>query len=271
MALFAGAVLVSAFTILQQVDPFDEGLVLQAARRVAQGQLPYGDFQWAYGPAQPYLLAALFKLFGTSLLQWRILRSLCDAAVATLVFALARREVGTRWAILAWLAVAGEMAEPRSANPFPYALACVLGAALVAARGRAVVAGVLIAAAAAFRLDFALYGAAAIAVCLAFLPAPGRVRSVARFAGVAAGLTLLAYMPFLVQIGPSRLYHAVFGTSLNQGSYWTLPFPLHYHGSLSGLKGFKHAIDFYVPALLVVGLALAGKYSLELVWYGQKK
>ena len=43
-ALFAGAALISGFSMLRQVDPFDEGLVLQAARRVSQGQTPYRDF-----------------------------------------------------------------------------------------------------------------------------------------------------------------------------------------------------------------------------------
>ena len=51
--LFAGGALISAFTILQGIDPFDEGIVLQAARRVSEGQTPYADFTWAYGPAHP--------------------------------------------------------------------------------------------------------------------------------------------------------------------------------------------------------------------------
>ena len=67
--LFVGGVAISGFTLLRGVDPFDEGLALQAARRVAQGQVPYRDFLWAYGPAQIYLLGGLFKLVGTSLLQ----------------------------------------------------------------------------------------------------------------------------------------------------------------------------------------------------------
>ena len=56
--------------------------MLQAARRIAHGQVPYRDFLWAYGPAQIYLLAGFSKVFGTSLLQWRILRALADAGVA---------------------------------------------------------------------------------------------------------------------------------------------------------------------------------------------
>src|SRR5439155_1593301 len=79
------------FTIRRGVEPFDQGLTLQAARRVAEGQVPYRDFLWPYGPALPYLLAGSFKAFGTSLMWWRILRSLVDAGVALVVYVLIRR------------------------------------------------------------------------------------------------------------------------------------------------------------------------------------
>src|SRR3979409_1035594 len=104
--LFAAGLLISGFTILRRLEPFDEGLTLQAARRVAGGQLPYSDFLWAYGPAHPYLLAGLFKLLGPSLLWWRIIRVLVDAAVAVAVFAIVRREAPSRFAFAAWLTAA---------------------------------------------------------------------------------------------------------------------------------------------------------------------
>lgn len=106
LALFAGAALISGFTILRGGAPFDEGLVLQAARRVTEGQLPYRDFLWAYGPAQPYVLGAWFDALGPSLLAWRIPRVLLDAGVATTVYALVRREVSLPLALAAWLAAA---------------------------------------------------------------------------------------------------------------------------------------------------------------------
>src|SRR5919108_6124971 len=62
--LFFGAALIAAFTLLRGVDPFDEGLMLSAARRVGDGQLPYRDFLWSYGPGQPYLLAGVAEVFG---------------------------------------------------------------------------------------------------------------------------------------------------------------------------------------------------------------
>ena len=72
-ALFLGAALISGFTMLRGIDQFDEGLMLQAARRVGDGQLPYRDFLWSYGPGHPYLLALLHEITGVSLLDWRVL------------------------------------------------------------------------------------------------------------------------------------------------------------------------------------------------------
>jgi hypothetical protein len=47
---------------------YDEGLALTAAMRVAAGQIPHRDFYANYGPAEFYILAGLFKVFGQSLL-----------------------------------------------------------------------------------------------------------------------------------------------------------------------------------------------------------
>ena len=43
--------------MLDGIQPNDEGLMLQAAARIADGQVPYRDFWWFYPPGQPYLLA----------------------------------------------------------------------------------------------------------------------------------------------------------------------------------------------------------------------
>jgi hypothetical protein len=258
-ALFAAAALISGFTMLRGLDPFDEGLMLQAARRVGDGQLPYRDFLWAYGPAQPYLLGGLFKAFGVSLIDWRILRVLADAGVALVVYAIARREAGPRVALAGWLAAACVMAQPRSANPFPLALLAGLGAvALITAgpptRRRVAGAAALTALAAAFRLDFAIYAGVAVAVALV---AGRQWRAAAGYAGLTAGLTLVVYLPFLVAIGPADLYDALVGGSLREKEYWTLPFPWAYDGGLGGLRDAKDVLDFYVPVLLVAGFAVA--------------
>jgi hypothetical protein len=254
--LFLGGALISAFTIRQGIDPFDEGIALSAARRVANGQVPYADFTWAYGPATPYLLAGLFKVFGLSLLQWRVLRVIADAGVALVVWVLLRRfEVPPRVALLGWLAATCAMAQPRSANPFPFALLFALLAILAATDRRLVVAALLTALSAAFRLDFALYGAAAITVMLL---AEREWKAAVRCLALIAAFSLAAYLPFLIDIGPAKLYQALIGTSLHDRNYWTLSFPLSYGGGISVRPhALKDILDYYQPLLLVIGLGIA--------------
>ncbi len=56
--------------------------MLEGAWRIAHGQWPYRDFWGNYPPGQFVVLAALNKLFGASLLSWRLLRVALDATVA---------------------------------------------------------------------------------------------------------------------------------------------------------------------------------------------
>jgi hypothetical protein len=119
------------------INPHDEGLVLQAAARVADGQLPYRDFYANYAPAQYFLIGGLNLAFGPSLVTWRVVRVLLDATVAVLAYALARRDAPEPLALGAWLAVAAAMAFPSIPSPNPAAIALGLGAILLARRSPA--------------------------------------------------------------------------------------------------------------------------------------
>ncbi len=268
--LFLAGAAISAFSMRNGIDPFDEGLMLQAARRITAGQVPYRDFLWAYGPAQPYLLAGLFKLFGVSLLHWRIIRVLADAGIALVAYLLASEGPSRPLALVVWLAVACEISEPRSADPFPLALLAGLLALLVATRGAptprgALGAAVLVALAAAFRLDFALYGLAAVAVTFA---AGGQVRTAVMFVAAAAGLIVLVYLPFAVIDGPASLYQALIGNSLHTRGYWTLPFPIQYHPPAgAGLaKAVKKGLDYYVPLIVLISYGVTAAATLAFWW-----
>lgn len=135
MALLLAAAALSGFTILRGYAPHDEGLMLAWASRVADGQWPYRDFWSNYAPGQTVLLAGLWKLFGPSLLTWRVLRVALDAVVALLAWLLVRRAAPGWLALLVWLAVAAAMAWPTGPGPNPTALALGVGA-ILAARGR---------------------------------------------------------------------------------------------------------------------------------------
>jgi hypothetical protein len=283
ISLFAAGALISAFSMLNGIDPFDEGLMLQAARRIAAGQVPYRDFLWAYGPAQPYLLAGLVKLFGVSLLDWRIIRVLADAGIALTAYLLVSESAPRPVGLAVWLAVACEISEPRSADPFPLALLAILLAILVAAGGaptprRAMAAAVLTALAAAFRLDFALYGLAGAAVTFAVAPRGSAwrraghgglsVRVATIYIVSAVLLIALVYLPFAVVDGPASLYQALIGNSLHTRDYWTLPFPLQFHAPPGAgiAKTVKKGLDFYVPLLVVIGFAGAALAAVVYWW-----
>jgi hypothetical protein len=271
--LFVAGVLISGFTILRHIDPFDEGVALEAARRVMQGQVPHRDFLWAYGPADPYLTAGLFKLFGVSLLDWRILRVISDAASALAVFVLARRLAGTKLALLAWLAAACAFAQPTSANPAAEAFAFGLWALVLLTgedepgSGRLIGAAALTAACAAWRPDFGGYAALACLAALALRSGP-RWRRLAVYLGATVAITALIYLPLAIAVGPHDLYEAIVVHSTQQGSAWRLPFPLHFRGGFPFWPpGRAHdALVFYIPLLLVIGLALSAVLSLLRRW-----
>lgn len=258
---FLGAVALAALTMLHGVQPNDEGLMLQAAARIAHGEVPYRDFWWFYPPGQPYLLAGLWGIFGPSLLVWRIVRVLADGAVAALAWSLARRGgAGRRPSGLAWSVSALAMASPNGPHPFPIALALCLGALLVFVR-RPVVAGLLVGVAAAWRLEFAAW--AGLGIVLALLLRPESQRAALRFGVAAVGSALVLLLPvaLVAGIGPTwRLL--VRYPLLDFRDYQTLPFPFRYDGPLNtgSPGGFlsdsaEPLLLFYVPLALVVGLA----------------
>ena len=276
LALFAGAALLSALTMLDGIQPNDEGLMLQAAARIADGQVPYRDFWWFYPPGQPLLLGALWKVLGPSLLEWRVLRVLCDAAVSVLAWRLALRGgASPRAALAVWLAAALAMAYPSGPHPYPPTLVLCL-AALLTFEERPLVAGVLAGLAAYWRLEFAGYLALGILLACAVSRAP---RTAGRFAGTALLTGVVAYAPIVALAGVGRSWDLLVKYPLTEFSaYQSLPFPLHYDGPLNtgSVGGFlsdsaENLLLFYLPLVLVVGLAvgllgLAGTWSRDGAW-----
>jgi hypothetical protein len=262
--LFAGAAVLSGVTMLDGVQPNDEGLMLQAAARIADGQVPYRDFWWYYPPGQPYLLGGLWEVFGPSLVVWRIVRVATDATVAVLAYALARRRAPSGLSLAAWLAAACAMAFPSSPHPFPIALALALGALLLVER-RPLAAGALIGLAAVWRLEFAGYAALGIACAFAAAAGPARERLalIGRFAGGAVAAAAVLYAPVVAAAGLGRSWDLLVEYPLfDFGDYQSLPFPTDYDGPLntSSIGGFisdsaENLVHFYLPLALLVGLA----------------
>lgn len=75
----------------------DEGIVLQGAQRILEGQILYRDFFSFYTPGAYYWTALLFRLFGNSILVPRLALLIYGAALSGIAYCLARRICGT-WA-----------------------------------------------------------------------------------------------------------------------------------------------------------------------------
>lgn len=263
IAVWIGAALVSGFTAWRYLEPFDEGLLLQAATRVAGGQWPYADFGWSYGPGQPLLIALAFKLLGPSVAWWRLARVAADATTALLVWRLTGRVAGPRWALVAAAAAALTAAQPMSANPVAVALAIALGALAVATGGqaagptRAALAGTLAALAAFWRPDFGLVAIAAVVAALLVRASP---RAAVVAVGTALAATAVLWAPFAVAAGPAELWEVFVAGPAREGGAWSLPFPLVYDGPLHAWPPSDLATD--VKDLLGYQLPLAGVVAL---------
>ncbi len=77
----------------------DEGIVLQGAQRILQGQVLYRDFFSFYTPGSYYWMALLFKIFGSSILVGRAALVIYGGVFSVLTYLLARR-VCARWSAL---------------------------------------------------------------------------------------------------------------------------------------------------------------------------
>jgi hypothetical protein len=244
VVLFLLGALLSGLSIRWGINPHDEGLMLQAGERIADGQLPYRDFYANYGPGQYFLIGVLDWLFGPSLLVWRIVRVLLDAGVAVMAYALVRRDAPRPLALGAWLAVAAAMAFPSIPHPNPTALALAFGGLLLA-RERPAVAGALAGLAVVFRPDLGLAALAGVAVLA------GSGRTVARALGAGAAVALVLMAP-VVLAAPGDFWDQTIGFALDEQGLQRLPLPGAWEGGFEPNKILEH----YYPYVLLAGSAL---------------
>jgi hypothetical protein len=247
---------------------YDEGIVLTGAMRVVAGQVPHRDFYFIYGPAEVYILAGLFKVFGPSLLVERLFDLLIKALLVTSVYAIVssycRRSIAVFVSIVTVLWLFG-MSEFGLAIT-PVSLFNLVGSALLLpvfigreSTRRMLAAGAVSGAASLFRYDtgIALLGihvcVIAIAIYLRFTGTANRMRAFASafwpYLLAFAFLTLLPALYYLSVAPVASLFHDVI---LFPSKYYhrgrNLPFP-----PLS-LKGLEN-LGIYVP-IAIAGISL---------------
>ncbi|HZR82406.1 MAG TPA: glycosyltransferase family 39 protein [Candidatus Binatia bacterium] len=197
----------------------DEGNVLYQILRTYRGERPYLDFHTGYTPAMFYLNAALFRLFGVSVIPVRVGLALVNALATALTFRLALRVARPAEAACAALAYAlcmpffaGQFASFNIPYPAWYAVAAWLGAELASVRaaesGRRsplLAAGVLAGVAFSFKPNTGILclGAAVLAQLLAAPRARGRFAAALEVAvlalACAAVAAVLAFEVFSVK------------------------------------------------------------------------
>jgi hypothetical protein len=161
--VFFGSYLLLFFGMRRRPVVFDEGLVLTAAMRIAANQIPHRDFFVLYGPAQFYILAGLFRMFGESLLVERLFDLFTKALLVTSVYAITsaycRRPIAacTSLAALLWVFSLNQWA---GAPLIPVSVLNLVGSALIlpvfagsASRWRMCAAGGIAGLASLFRYD----------------------------------------------------------------------------------------------------------------------
>lgn len=188
--------------------PMDEGVLLVYPEMVQRGAIPYRDFETFYGPANPYVLAAVYSIFGTKIEVERTMGLLYRALILIALFGLLRRW-GTAIAMGCML-LAGVLLLPLGIVAFAWsgAIACALSfiwAMAAPKNNRQGFAGALAGLALAFRVDVGLGVALAAWTLLQPISSGQRLK----FAfGAALGLVPFVVLLFLT--GPQQMFNNLF-------------------------------------------------------------
>ena len=264
LAVFAVAFLLLFLGMDRSCNLYDEGLILTGAMRVAAGNIPYRDFYAEYGPAQFYILAGLFKLFGPSVLIERLFDLSVQAGIVTACFAwcgvYCRRVVAIGTSVICGLWLFG--LRSYGAAIMPALLLTLAGSGLLLSAytckrsdWRFSAAGAVTGLVALFRCDVG-FGLLIAHLCFIAITVinSGRARQALgyglRNAGrYIAGTAVVFVPPALMYLAVAPIHDFIFDMITYPGKYYSrarnLPFP--------GLR--PHPLDslaVYLPVLVIV-------------------
>jgi hypothetical protein len=210
-AIVAGVLLLPIRGMMRNPGPqMEEGFMLVFPDRLLHGAIPNRDFLHLYGPGSLWVLAGVYKVFGTDLYVQRFFALLQQAGVAFGMYSIARWW-GRRVAVASAVLVIVIMLPPAQLTAFAWtgavALALVgLGVGLHARATRderrgvalAVMSGILFGAAFLYRLDFVI--ACTLVVGVLIWGAPRR-RSIALAVSAIATASLVLVQFVLAGFG----------------------------------------------------------------------
>jgi hypothetical protein len=272
-AVFVGSYLVLFFGMSRHPIVYDEGLILTAAMRVAAGQVPHRDFYANYGPAQFYLIAGLFKVFGETVLIERVFDYFLKALVLTSVFALAsaycRRSIAACIAIITGMWLFG--LNGSGSTIIPVSLLNLIASALILpvftgriSTRRMLSAGAVAGVATLFRYDtgVALLGihGCAVAIAIYLQNRSAGIRTIAStFWPYLVGFAAVTLPPafYYLSVAPVQpIIHDIILQSRYYHRGRNLPFPkIHFIG--------LENLEIYLPiAVIAISFYIAARRSL---------
>jgi hypothetical protein len=280
LALFLCGAAYLATGIRRPLNVYDEGLILHGAERVLLGELPYRDFWTVYAPGQYYVLAGLFRVFGSKVLVARAYDTLVRAALALMGYHVTQRAASSAWALAVWGSMVAWLGFFEFyLYPAYLALALCLVAVLwlwkacdrqePEARRWWWLTGCALGTAALLRHDFAAYG---VVVALAIGGAwvwrdgqgqPGRTAcALGAWARLLGGVILVAgpvYAWVALMVGPETLWgQLVWFPATKFAEVRDLPFPRP-TGRILSVSFWQECLAFlpyYAPVALALGCLL---------------
>ncbi len=85
------------------LSPYDEAVILVGAEKVLDGQIPHKNFSSEYPLGQIGVLAALFKVFGVSVMTERVYDLAINSLLSLLIFMIIRFFTSTGTALIGWV------------------------------------------------------------------------------------------------------------------------------------------------------------------------
>jgi hypothetical protein len=268
VAVGLGSFVLLLLAMPREVNMFDEGIVLTGATRVLAGAVVHRDFYSNYGPAQFYVVAAVFRIFGESFIAARAYGVFVQAAILGMLFYIIRRAcslpltcVFTAIAAAYFFALGNYLY-----TVFPCMFLALLAAQLLTHRGdeqpspRAVFAsGACTGLAALFRYEIGFFLFLANLIALTILtgrdaPSGTRVSAIRRSASTYIAGTATVFAPgaaMFLAVSPIQPFidDIVDYSSKYYARMRGLPFP-----DLRTLSANPAAVAVYLP-LVAVGLA----------------
>jgi 4-amino-4-deoxy-L-arabinose transferase-like glycosyltransferase len=261
-----------------KMNVYDESIIAVGAEQIIAGKIPHIDFYFNYGPAQIGLLAAVFAVFGKSLLVARLYDIAIRAGIVIACgFVLRQLRVDRRIAT----AALGVQILLLFANGtylyviFPTLLLALIGTQVLApaapdgrgSAGRLIAGGAITGVIALFRYDVGFFVMIAHAIGLTLLCASGPQpwRATARVLGLYIAGISLVFLPFAIVAlsagaGPGFWHDIILYPVQNYAAMRSLPFPMP---ALSGNFGLSLAVYAPVPTAIIAAWFLVDGHRRE--------